>query len=165
MTDEVEFITVFRSGDPTAKQDAEKARERLGKGGIRAIVLGDETPGVVEGSWEVRVPPADRARAEALVDLPAPQLEDESEVTTEGQSHDLDFVSLATFDGPAAEMQSMLLRSALEGNGIPCAVIGIAQIPSLGFEVRVPKTRLEEALTIVAGADQSGGEVAEGETE
>jgi len=165
MTDEVEFITVFRSGDPTAKQDAESARERLDKGGIRAIVLGDDAPGVVEGSWEVRVPSADRARAEALVDLPGPKQEDESEVTTEGQSHDLDFVNLASFDGPGSEMQSTLLRSALEGNGIPCAVIGISQIPSLGFEVRVPKTRLEEALTIVAGADQSGAETAEGESE
>jgi hypothetical protein len=165
MTDEMEFITVFRSGDPTAQQDAENASERLAKGGIRAIVLGDETPGVVEGSWEVRVPAADRARAEALVDLPGPREEDESEVTTEGQSHDLDFVTLASFDGIGSEMQSTLLRSALEGNGIPCAVIGISQIPSLGFEVRVPKTRLEEALTIVAGADQSGGEVAEGESE
>jgi hypothetical protein len=165
MTDESQFITVFRSGDPTAKQDAENARVRLVKGGIQAIVLGADAPGVVEGSWEVRVPPVDRARAEALVDLPGPQAEDESEVSTEGQSHDLDFVNLATFDGPGAEMQSTLLRSALEGNGIPCAVIGISQIPSLGFEVRVPKTRLEEALTIVAGADQSGAEVAEGESE
>jgi hypothetical protein len=165
MTDETDFITVFRSGDPTAKQDAETARERLAQGGIRAIVRGDEAPGVVEGSWEVRVPAADRAQAEALVDAPAPKPEDESEVSTEGQSHDLDFVSLASFDGIGAEMQSTLLRSALEGNGIPCAVIGIAQIPSLGFEVRVPKTRLEEALTIVAGVDQSGAEIAEGENE
>ena len=38
----MEFITVFRSGDPTAQQDAENARERLAKGGIRAIVLGDD---------------------------------------------------------------------------------------------------------------------------
>jgi hypothetical protein len=165
MTDETDFITVFRSGDPTAKQDAETALERLTQGGIRAIVLGDDAPGVVEGSYEVRVPAADRAQAEALVDLPGPQPEDESEVTTEGQSHDFDFVRLAAFDGVGSEMQSILLRSALEGNGIPCAVIGIAQIPSLGFEVRVPKTRLEEALTIVAGADQSGAEMAEGENE
>jgi hypothetical protein len=62
-------------------------------------------------------------------------------------------------------MESTLLRSALEGNGIPVAVIGISQIPSLGFEVRVPKSRLEEALTIVNGANQSGAEMAEGESE
>jgi hypothetical protein len=165
MTDETGFITVFRSGDPTAKQDAEAALNRLDKAGIRAVLLGDETPGMVEGSWEVRVPPADRARAEALIDLPGPEPEDESEVSKAGQSHDLDFVSVAVFDGPASEMESTLLVSALEGNGIPCAVIGIAQIPSLGFDVRVPKSRLEEALSIVAGADQSGAEIAEGESE
>ncbi len=162
MADEADFITVFRSGDPTAEQDAAEARERLIKAGIQTVMLNDEAAGVVEGSWEVRVPSADRERAEKLVDAlaPAPEPEDEVEVSEEGASHDLDFVNVATFDGIGGEMQATLLKSALEASDIPVTVIGLSQIPSLSFDVRVPKTRLEEAMTLIAGfdANQSGAE-------
>jgi hypothetical protein len=168
MTDEGDFITVFRSGDPTARKDAEEACDRLTKAGIRSVLLGDDSPGVVEGSWEVRVPTEDRERAEALVDAPAPEEEDEEEVREEGLSHDLDFVTVATFDGAGGEMQATLLKAALEGYDIPSTVVGLSQIPSLAVEVRVPKTRLKEAMTVVAAANQpdaaqSGAEVESGE--
>jgi len=159
---------VYRSGDPSAKGEAEAAQELLTKAGIRSILLGDDAPGVVEGSWEVRVPAADRERAEKLVDAPGLAEEererDEEEVSEAGLSHDLDFVNLATFDGTQADLEATLLKAALEGSDIPVMVVGSAQIPSLGFEVRVPKTRLEEALTLMASADQSGAEI-EGESE
>ena len=46
---------------------------------------------------------------------------------------------------------------------IPCVVVGSSQYPSLGFEVRVPKSRLKEAVAAVEAARQSGATV-EGES-
>jgi len=168
MADERDFVTVFRSADPSAKQDAEAARVRLSEAEIHAIVVGDDTPGVVEGAWEVRVPTADADRAEAIVDAaePAPQPEeDETEVDTAAQSHDLDFVTLFSSQSLNAEMEAISIQSILDAAGIPSQVIGSAQIPTLGFELRVPRTRLEEALTLVSEARQSGAAAVEGEIE
>jgi len=158
MPDQSEFITVLRSADPTAEEDAASARDRLSAEGIDAIVLGDDAPGVVEGTWEVRVPPSDQARAEAVLAAPLPEPEDEEEVSEEGLSHDLDFVSIFSAQGIEAEMEAISIQSVLEANGIPCTVIGSAQIPSLPFEVRVPKSRLEEASSLLEEVRQAGAE-------
>jgi hypothetical protein len=164
MTDETAWITVFRSGDPSAEADATAARECLTQAGIQAIQLGDDSPGVIEGTWEVRVPQSDRTRAEAILEArPAAPEDDESQVAHEGLSHDLDFVSLFSSQNNDAEMEAIMIQSMLESNGIPCVVIGSAQYPSLGFEVRVPKSRLEEAVAVVEAARQSGA-TAEGES-
>jgi Putative prokaryotic signal transducing protein len=163
MTDENAFITVFRSGDPSAEADAIAARECLIQAGIQAILLDDDAPGVIEGTWEVRVAPSDRTRAEAILETRPAEPEDESEVPQEGLSHDLDFVSLFGSQANGAEMEAVMIQSILESNGIPCVVVGSAQYPSLGFEVRVPKSRLEEAVAVVESARQSGATV-EGES-
>jgi hypothetical protein len=164
MTDENAFITVFRSGDPSAEADATAARECLIQAGIQAILLDDDTPGVIEGTWEVRVAPPDRTRAEALLETrPVEEPEDESEVPPEGLSHDLDFVSLFGSQANGAEMEAVMIQSILEASDIPCVIVGSAQYPSLGFEVRVPKSRLEEAVAAVESARQSGATV-EGES-
>ncbi len=163
MTDQTDFITVFRSADNSAKADATAARDELIEIGIHAILLGADTSGVVEGSWEVRVPAADQARAEAILAVEPSEQEDESEVDEQGLSHDLDFVNVFASNANGAEMEALSIQSILESTGIPAIVIGSAQFPSLGFEVRVPKSRLEEAQTVVADARQSGAEV-EGES-
>ena len=156
MTDETAFITVFRSGDPSAEADARAARECLTEAGIQAILLSDDAPGVIEGTWEVRVPLPDRPRAEAILESRTSEPEDESQVPKEGLSHDLDFVSFFGSQANDAEMEAVMIQSILEFNGIPCVVIGAPQYPSLGFEVRVPKSRLEEAVAVVEEARQSG---------
>lgn len=156
MTDQSEFITVFRSGDPSAEADATDVRDRLAYAGINAILLGDDAPGVVEGTWEVRVPTSDQVRAEAIVAARPQEPEDEDEVPEEGLSHDLDFVTIFSSQAHDAEMEAISLRSVLEANGIPCVVIGSSQFPSLPFEVRVPKSRLLEAQNLVDEARQSG---------
>jgi len=56
-----------------------------------------------------------------------------------------------------------MIQSILESSGLLCVVIGSAQYPSLGFEVRVPKSRREEAVAVVESARQSGATV-EGES-
>jgi hypothetical protein len=159
MTEQTEFITVFRSGDPTAEADATAAHECLTRAGIQAILLGDDAPGVIEGTWEVRVPPPDRARAEAILEARSSEPDDESDVPKEGLSHNLDFVTLFSSPANGAESEAILIQSILESNGIPCVTISGSQYPSLGFEVRVPKSRLEEAVAVVEEARQSGAAV------
>jgi hypothetical protein len=164
MPDRDPFITVFRSADKSAEQDASDMRERLAEAGIDVIVVGDDAPGVVEGSWEVRVPEADRARAEAIVAEPPRPEEDEEEVTEQGQSHNLDFVAIFRSQGSEAEMEAISIQSVLEANGIPCTVVGSAQIPSLPVEVRVPKSRLEEASSLLEEVRQTGPAAADSES-
>ena len=163
MTDENALITVFRSGDPSAEEDATAARDCLTQAGIPAILVDDKTPGVIEGTWEVRVPSSDRTRAEAILEArPTEEPEDESQVPQEGLSHDLDFVSFFGSQASDSEMEAIMIQSILESNDIPCIVVGSSQYPSLGFEVRVPKSRLQEAVAAVDAARQSGATV-EGE--
>jgi hypothetical protein len=163
MTDENALITVFRSGDPSAEADATAARDCLTQAGIQAVLLSDDTPGVIEGTWEVRVPPSDRTRAEAILESQACEPEDDQQVPQEGLSHDLDFVSFFGSQAADSEMEAIMIQSILESNDIPCIVVGSAQYPSLGFEVRVPKSRLKEAVAAVEAARQSGATV-EGES-
>ncbi len=139
-------------------------KERLAAAGIESLVLDDDAPGVVDGSWEVRVAPADRERAEAIASAPPSPEEDEDEVTEEGQSHDLDFVAIFSAQGIEAEMEAISIQSVLEANGIPCTVVGSSQIPSLPFEVRVPKSRFEEASSLLEEARQAGAADAESES-
>jgi hypothetical protein len=163
MTDENALITVYRSGDPSAEADATAARDCLTQAGIQAVLLSDDTPGVIEGTWEVRVPPSDRTRAEAILESQACEPEDDQQVPQEGLSHDLDFVSFFGSQAADSEMEAIMIQSILESNDIPCIVVGSAQYPSLGFEVRVPKSRLKEAVAAVEAARQSGATV-EGES-
>ena len=125
------------------------------------IVLGDDTPGVIEGSWEVRVAPADRERAEAIAAAPPPEPEDESEVSDRALTHDLDFVPVFRNQTHDAEMEAISIQSLLEANGIPCVLVGSSSFPSLPFEVRVPKSRLEEAKSLLEEIKQSAADSAE----
>jgi hypothetical protein len=159
MTDDNKLITVFRSADTSAEEEAAGARKTLAQAGIPAVMVGDDTPGVVEGSWEVRVSTTDRERAEAILAAQPAEPEDEAEVRDEGLSHDLDFVSLFGSQANDADIEATMIQSLLEANGIPCVVIGSSQYPSLGFEVRVPKSRLDEAAELMEEARQSGAAV------
>jgi hypothetical protein len=162
MPDQNALVTVFRSAEQSAESEAAEVAALLSAEGIRTVVLGDDAPGVVEGSWEVRVPPEEQARAEKIVGTPRPEPEDEEEVPERGLSHDLDFVSVFSDQGAEAEMEAISIKALLEGSGIPAVLIGSMQFPSLPFEVRVPKSRLEEAQGLIADARQSGAAEGEG---
>jgi hypothetical protein len=161
MADQTERITVFRSGDHNAEEDANAACERLMEQGIDAILVSDEDPDVIDGTWEVRVPLVDQEKAEAILATPVLEAEDEEEVSEEGLSHDLDFVSIFSSQGIEAEMEAISIQAVLEANGIPCTVVGSAQIPSLPFEVRVPKLRAGEALDLLKEVKEAGAAEAE----
>src|SRR5207248_2748023 len=61
-------VTVFRSADLSAEDDVRAVIDMLAAEGIAGTVLDDNSPGVPEGAWEVRVAPDKSAQAEALVE-------------------------------------------------------------------------------------------------
>jgi len=71
-------------------------------------------------------------------------------------SHDLDMVTLFSSANHDAEMEANSIHSLLEANEIPSIVVGTAQIPSLEFQVQVPKARLAEAEKVLAEATAAG---------
>jgi len=150
MPDQPEWVTVFRSADAESEREAEQWLERLLDEGLNAVLVDDDAAGVVSGTRELRVPAGQAARAEAIIGTPRP-------VEPGDTSHDLDMVPLSV----ETEMEALGIRSVLEASGIPCVVIGTSQIPSLPFEVQVPRARLEEARQVVEEARASGPAAAE----
>jgi hypothetical protein len=156
MPGETELVTVFRSADPDAEEQASVVRDMLAKTGIASEILDDSAPGVPEGAFEVRVPQPLQDRAEELISA-------QKDFTPEALnlSHDLDMVTVFISEAPDAEMLSMQLRSILEAQGIPSVLVSGSVFPSLPFEVRVPKGRLEEARRAIAAAEEAGPSAAE----
>jgi hypothetical protein len=75
-------------------------------------------------------------------------------------THALDMVTLSNSGTIRAEMEADMIRGLLETNGIPALVVGAAQYPALGFEVRVPRGRVREAEQLIADAQEAGPEAA-----
>jgi hypothetical protein len=71
-------------------------------------------------------------------------------------SHEMDMVTLFSSSNHDAEMEAMQIHGILESNGIPSVLVGASTIPSLEFEVQVPKENLEEAQRILAEAQAAG---------
>jgi hypothetical protein len=71
-------------------------------------------------------------------------------------SHDLDLVPLFTSANHDAEMEAEAIHGLMEANGIPSILVGAPQIPSLEFQVQVPKARLEEAERVLTEARAAG---------
>jgi hypothetical protein len=71
-------------------------------------------------------------------------------------SHDLDLVPLFASANHDAEMEAEAIHGLMQANGIPSIVVGAPQIPSLDFQVQVPKARLEEAERVLAEARAAG---------
>ena len=93
-----------------------------------------------------------------------PDREDEVGLT----SHALDMVTMWSSSAVTAEVEADVIRGVLESNGIPVMVVGAAQYPVLGFEVRVPRGKMVEAEELVKQAQEGGAEAAdaaEAETE
>ena len=71
-------------------------------------------------------------------------------------SHDRDAVTLFRSSNHDAELEAMEIHNLLEANGIPSVLVGASTIPSLAFEVQVPKADLEEARRVLAEAQAAG---------
>jgi hypothetical protein len=124
-------------------------------------VVDDNTPGVVEGTFEVRVPWSESGQAEGIIaNLP---MEDQEPPDT---SRELDLVAIAHTDGATGEMEAMSIKSILEAGGIDAVIIGNSTLPNLGFEVRVPRDAEQQARAAITEAQAAGPAAAiEGERE
>lgn len=59
-----------------------------------------------------------------------------------------------------AEMEANNIHFILEANGVPSLVVGSSVIPSLEFQVQVPRAHLEEARKVIDDARKAGPEAA-----
>ncbi len=152
-----DLVTVFRSADASARDEAEDVRELLAESGLNAVLLGDDSPGVPSGAVEVRVPSAEAERADdvlaANADAPPPPPGDPSD--------QFDLETIFEDMGATAEVEALGIRAVLDANGIPSVLIDSRPYPSLRFIVKVPRNELDRAREILAAAREAGPAAAE----
>jgi hypothetical protein len=151
MNGELDLVTVYRSADSDADQDAEAMLNYLAANGLHPLIVDDTAVGVVPGSYEVRVPASEASAAETLVnsfDPDAPQ--------PANPSADLDMVPIASMMGATGEMEAMGIKSVLDAAGIPNVLIGGSTLPNLEFQVRVAQADVAQAKAVLAEAEAAG---------
>jgi hypothetical protein len=79
----------------------------------------------------------------------------------ENPGHELDMVTLFSSMNYDAEMEAMALHGLLEANGIESTVVGPSTIPSVEFQVQVPRSLVAEAERVMAEAKAAGSSAAE----
>ena len=88
-----------------------------------------------------------------------PERDDEQLEGVFDMSHELDMVPLYFSQTIEADVEAEVIRGVLESNGIP-ATISSSAIPSLGFEIQVPRSRAEEARRLIEEQRAAGPEAA-----
>jgi hypothetical protein len=158
---DADLITVYRSADESAEEDARAIRDLLTSEGIDAVLLDDNAPGVPEMAWEVRVPPHASARAEELIG--EARLPDDELVEVD-PSPDLDTETVFSAPGgPTAELEAIGVKSVLDAAGIASFIVGDSVLPNLAFEVRVAREYAPKARQVIAEAQAAGAAAAEEE--
>ncbi len=76
-------------------------------------------------------------------------------------SHDLDMVTFFSSSAHDAELEAMSIHAILQSNGIPSVMVGTSTIPSLEFQVQVPRADIDEAQRVVEEARAAGPEAAD----
>jgi len=158
---DAELITVFRSADESAEEDAKAIRDLLANEGIHAVLLDDDAPGVPEMAWEVRVAPEASARAEELIGE-AKLVDDERIEADPSPELDTETVFSAP-GGPTAELETIGVKSVLDAAGIGSFIVGDSVLPNLAFEVRVSREDAPKARQVIAEAQEAGPAAAEEE--
>ncbi len=74
-------------------------------------------------------------------------------------SHNLDMVPLYFSQAVEADVEAEVIRGILESYGIP-AIVSDPTIPSFGYEIQVPRSRLEEARRLIDEQRAAGPEAA-----
>jgi len=160
MPEQPDFITVFRSADVEADLQAGVVQKMLAEAGLSALVFDDSAEDVPEGACEVRVPAHQVEEAEALIAA----AEGSGSLLPLDTSHAKDLVTIFYSDRPDAEMEALAVRSLLVANQVDAVIVGSFPIPSLAFEVRVPRDEEERARQVIEDA-KAGGPLAAEEAE
>lgn len=71
-------------------------------------------------------------------------------------SDDLELVTAFCSEEHDGHIQAQLVHGLLEAGGVPAVIVGASPLPNLPSEVRVPKSRLEEALRLIAESEAAG---------
>lgn len=151
MNGENELITVYRSADSNAETDATAVCDFLVSSGIEAGVFDFRAPGVVDGTFEVRVPAAKAADAEELV-----ATLDQDDPGQPDTSHELDLVTITQLQGTTGEVEALAIKSLLDANGISAVIVGASTLPNLMFEVKVAHDEVSRAEAIITEAKSVG---------
>ncbi len=75
-------------------------------------------------------------------------------------SSDLDSVTVFSSSNHDAEMEATAVQSMLQSNGIDAMLVGTSMIPSLEFQVQVPRSEVDAAARFIAEARAAGPEAA-----
>ena len=145
------MVTVYRSVEMSAEQDATTVKNLLMEAGLNAVLCDDNTPGIPDGTFEVRVPSAEAQRAQSLVPVEDPNTASEPDV-----SRDLDMVPIIEAQGVTGEIEALGVQSILDANGINAILVGSSSLPNLSFQVQVAKDDLSRAETALAEAREAG---------
>jgi hypothetical protein len=153
-----DLVTVFRSADPSAEEDAAAVRDVLAEAGLNPVLLPDTEPGVPEGAVEVRVSSASEASALQLIN--------EMHLAENGglpadDSEDMDLVAVYEGAGTTGEVEAVSVRALLDSAGIPSVLIGVSPIPNLPFIVKVPRKMESVAREAIEVAKIGGAEAAD----
>ncbi len=150
-----EMVTVFRSADAGATEEASAILDLLADAGLNAMLLTDEYPGVLQGTTEVRVPAEEEEAALDAIDAA-------NGGAVEGSpSHGYDLVELYRGQGTTGEVEAMSIRAVLDANHVPSVLIGSTQLPNLPFRVMVPQIFVETAQQVLDEAEGAGPAAAE----
>jgi hypothetical protein len=75
-------------------------------------------------------------------------------------SSELDSVIVFSSSNHDAEMEATAIQTMLQSNGINALVVGSTMIPSLEFQVQVPRADAEQAARLIEEARAAGPEAA-----
>jgi hypothetical protein len=133
--------------------DAQEIAEILSGQQIEATIFDDDTPGVVAGTVEVRVPAALAERAEQII----------AAEPVEGDLADVDPSPLldpvVVWEG--SEMEAETVEGVLKSAGIQPIRVGSPTIPVFGFQIQVAREQAEQAKQVIQDALASGPAAAE----
>ena len=90
-----------------------------------------------------------------------PERDDEQELAAGAvdTSHYLDMEPLYFSQTIEAESEAEVIRGLLEANGIP-VTLSSSPVPTLGFQIQVPKNRVQDAVRLIAEQEAAGPEAA-----
>ncbi len=75
-------------------------------------------------------------------------------------SSDLDSVAVFSSSNHDGEMEATAVQGMLQSNGIDAMLVGPSVIPSLEFQVQVPRSKALEAARLISEARAAGPEAA-----
>ena len=151
MAGETSLKTVYRSANTNAEADSAAVKNLLIKAGLNPVLLDGTVPGIVSGTWEVRVPADEAPYAQEVIGEI-----DEDEEAVLSSSSEFDLVPVAATEGALSEMEAISIKAILDANGINAVIVGASQLPNLGFEVRVADADLDRSQRAIAEAQAAG---------